>query len=237
MSAATLLKPEPSACPMAGTLACQASPASSSAVTHLQPSPVVEQPASPAQHAAPLHGQPASSAQHAAPLHESKRGQLTEQVEGKQLLQLEQAEAVHSTISRPGLLHQPCGQLGHVADAVEMPEQGGAVAASLEVLQVPGPLGEASEFQRGEGCSVSPRKGVASAAPGSLQGVGGQQGGGPPAGSPGGGRVGNAAQGREHREAARRGTRNSLLLSLHRVAVSDLPQFQDLPIEDQSQLT
>lgn len=228
MPAATAIKPEPAAGTAAGSLVCQASPATTSGVTDLHPSPVVKQ--------------PASTAQHAAPQHESQRGQLSVQVDGKQLLQLEQAqaqaEALNSTVQgpQPGLLQQPSGQLGHVAADGEMPEQGGAVSASGEVLQVPGPLGEASKQQRGEGCAVSPRKGVATAAPGSLQGVGGQQTRGSPAGSPGGGRVVNAAQGRERTEAARRGTRNSLLLSLHRVAVSDLPQYQDVPIEDQSQL-
>ena len=297
---ATTSKPEPMACPTAGTLASQASFASSLGISQLHPSPVVEQPvgsaqhaapldesqrassaqhaapldesqrassaqhaapldesqrassaqhaapldesqhASPAQHAAPLdESQHASPAQHAAPLDESQRGQLPEQVEGRQVLHLEQVEAaaLHSTIpgAQPGLLHQPSGQLGHVAAAVDLPEQGGAVPASGEVLQVPGPLGEASQQQTGEGPAVSPRKGVAHAAPGSLQEAGGQQRGGPPAGSPGGGsRLVNAAQGRERTEAARRSTRNSLLLSLHRVAVSALPQFQDLPIDDSS---
>ena len=40
----------------------------------------------------------------------------------------------------------------------------------------------------------------------------------------------SAATGRESNEAARRGARNSLLLSLHRVAVTDLAEFQDLPM-------
>ena len=45
-----------------------------------------------------------------------------------------------------------------------------------------------------------------------------------------GSRVSSAAQGRERSEAARRGARNSLLLSLHRVAVTELAEYQDLPL-------
>lgn len=36
--------------------------------------------------------------------------------------------------------------------------------------------------------------------------------------------------GRDRHEADRRSLRNSLLLSLHRVAVAELPQFEDLPL-------
>lgn len=36
--------------------------------------------------------------------------------------------------------------------------------------------------------------------------------------------------GRDRHEADRRSLRNSLLLSLHRVAVTELPQFEDLPL-------
>ena len=50
-------------------------------------------------------------------------------------------------------------------------------------------------------------------------------------GSPSEAGVVNAAQGRERSEAARRGTRNSLLSSLHRVAIAELAEFQDLPID------
>ena len=35
---------------------------------------------------------------------------------------------------------------------------------------------------------------------------------------------------RDRGEADRRSLRNSLLLSLHRVAVTELPQFEDLPL-------
>ncbi len=42
--------------------------------------------------------------------------------------------------------------------------------------------------------------------------------------------VSSAAAGRERSEAARRGTRNKLLLSLHRVAVTELAEYQDLPL-------
>ena len=79
------------------------------------------------------------------------------------------------------------------------------------------------------------REGLVNAAQESPQGVGGQQRGGSASESPRERGVVHAAQGREQTEAARRGTRNSLLLSLHRVAITDLPQFQDLPIEDQDQ--
>ena len=42
--------------------------------------------------------------------------------------------------------------------------------------------------------------------------------------------VSSAAAGRERSEAARRGVRNRLLLSLHRVAVTELAEYQDLPL-------
>ena len=54
-----------------------------------------------------------------------------------------------------------------------------------------------------------------------------------PAGSAGAqhdGGVSSAAAGRERSEAARRGARNRLLLSLHRVAVTELAEYQDLPM-------
>ena len=56
-----------------------------------------------------------------------------------------------------------------------------------------------------------------------------------PAASPSGAGVVNAAQGRERTEAARRGTRNSLLSSLHRVVIAELAEFQDLPIDEVTQ--
>lgn len=42
--------------------------------------------------------------------------------------------------------------------------------------------------------------------------------------------VSSAAAGRERSEAARRGVRNRLLLSLHRVAVTELAEYEDLPL-------
>ncbi len=42
--------------------------------------------------------------------------------------------------------------------------------------------------------------------------------------------VSSAAAGRERSEAARRGVRNRLLLSLHRVVVTELAEYQDLPL-------
>ena len=44
------------------------------------------------------------------------------------------------------------------------------------------------------------------------------------------GRVSGAAAGRESGEAVRRGARNALLLSLHRVGVTELAEYQDLPM-------
>ena len=160
------------------------------------------------------------------------------QVEGRQVPQKEEAkaEALHGTATgpEPGRLQQPSGRLGHVAAAVETQERAGAVNASGEVLQMPGPLQEPSGQRGVEGPTGSVGDEVVNAAQESMQGVRGQQRGGS-AGTPGEGGVVNAAQGRERTEAARRGTRNSLLLSLHRVAVTDLPHFQDLPIEDRDQ--
>ena len=51
-----------------------------------------------------------------------------------------------------------------------------------------------------------------------------------PAGSQQEAGVSSAAAGRERSEAARRGVRNRLLLSLHRVAVTELAEYQDLPL-------
>lgn len=51
-----------------------------------------------------------------------------------------------------------------------------------------------------------------------------------PAGAQHDGGVSSAAAGRERSEAARRGARNRLLLSLHRVAVTELAEYQDLPM-------
>ncbi|KAL0025980.1 hypothetical protein WJX77_010392 [Trebouxia sp. C0004] len=51
-----------------------------------------------------------------------------------------------------------------------------------------------------------------------------------PAGSQQEAGVSTAAAGRERSEAARRGVRNRLLLSLHRVAVTELAEYQDLPL-------
>ena len=163
-------------------------------------------------------------------------GECTEQDGGRQVAPVDEAiaEALHgpATGPEPGQVQQPSGQLGHVAVAVKAQEQAGVVKASRGVLQVPGPLHSPSGQQRAVGFTGSVRDGVDNAAQGVLQGSGGQQRGGP-AVPPGETGVVNAAQGRERTEAARRGTRNSLLLSLHRVAVTDLPRFQDLPIESE----
>ena len=56
-----------------------------------------------------------------------------------------------------------------------------------------------------------------------------------PAESPRGAGVSSSGQRRERTEAVRRGTRNSLLLSLHRVAVKELAEFQDVPMADDSE--
>ena len=51
-----------------------------------------------------------------------------------------------------------------------------------------------------------------------------------PAGAQHEGGWSSAAGGREGSEAARRGARNRLLLSLHRVVVTELAEYQDLPM-------
>ena len=239
--AGATFKFEPSVLTTGTTSPCLVSSANGAPCPHVRHSPVMEH-------------DDATSSHCTALLQESPAyGDCTQQMEGQQAVHVEEAEAevLLGTTTGPesGRLQQPSGTLGHVAAAVEMQEQARAVKASVGVLQVPGPLQGPSGQQRGKGPTGSVQDGAMNAAQGfsvrkgglvnatqeSLHGVRGQQIGGSNAKSPGERGVVHSAQGRERTEAARRGTRNSLLLSLHRVAVTDLPQFQDLPIQDQNQ--
>ena len=249
-------KSEPLVLATGSTSPYLASPAIPSATPSATPSAIPS--VSPHLHHSPVVEQQTTSNHCTALLQESPIPEdCTDQVEGQQVPLVEEAEAevLHgaTTGPEPGRSQQPSGRLLHLAAAVEMQEQVGAVKASGGVLQVPGPLQEPPGQQRGEGPTGSVRHGVMNAAQGSsggsavgkggfvnaardsLQGSGVQQRGGSAAEPPGERGVVNAAQGRERTEAARRGTRNNLLLSLHRVAVTDLPHFQDLPIEHQNQ--
>ena len=238
--AGATFKSEPSVFTTGTTSPCVVSSANGAPRPHVRHSPVMER------HATSSH---CTALQQESPAYED----CTQQMEGQQAVQVQEAEAeaevLLGTTTGPesGQLQQPSGRLGHVGAAVEMQEQATAVKASVEVFQVPGPLQGPSGQQRGRGPAGSVQDGAMNAAQGfavrkgglvnamqqSLHGIGGQIGG-SSAKSPGERGVVHSAQGRERTEAARRGTRNSLLLSLHRVAVTDLPQFQDLPIQDQN---
>ena len=205
--------PEPMA-PTPIILPAVASPAISPAISHMPQSTVVERPAAPMQVSMPEEA-------------------IDQRMVSRQISHEAQALQATSPIPKSGLLQRPCDQ---IATAGDLQKQAGAVIAAGEAPQGSGPPGGFS----GGSSAGSPLEGgevnAAQGSPGgSPRGFLGQQRGGPSAGSPGSGGVVNAAQGRERTEAARRGTRNSLLLSLHRVALTDLPEFQDLPIEDQSQ--
>ena len=239
--AASKCESEPLVLTTGSTSPYLASPTIPSTSPHLHHSPVVER------HATSTHCT-ARLQESLAPV------DSTEQVKGQQPpVEETKAEVLHgaTTGPEPGRLQQPLSGLGHVAAAVQVQEQTGS--ASQGILQVPGPLQGLSGQERGEsptgsvwdgimnaaqrssGGSAARKGGLVNAARDSPQGVGVQQRGGSAAKPPGERGVVNAAQGRERTESARRGMRNSLLLSLHRVAVTDLPHFQDLPIKDQNQ--
>ena len=165
------------------------------------------------------------------PLQELKSGERPEEMEGKRtpqdpdMQQNAQPEPLPSGPLQGPLLVQEPGPLrglsDHALTTVGLHQQAEPVSVAGVASQASGPTEECLTQQQGGASSRPLREG----------GVGGRS----LARSPGGvGGVVNAAQGRERTEAARRGTRNSLLLSLHRVAVTDLPEFQDLPIEEQS---
>lgn len=193
----------------AGILPHAASPTSIVPILYTPSSTEVEGRASPDHLAAPMQG--------------SGFGERLEQMEGRQVPQ------------EPGML-QDAMLVSQAAGPLPVPEtrplqglsEATATAASLQQQTGPVSAGEAQRASEVQGL-FQQKGGSPSSSPGP-----GRLGVVSPAGTPGGaGGVVNAAQGRERTEAAKRGTRNSLLLSLHRVAVTDLPEFQDLPIDEQ----
>lgn len=200
-------------------LPCAASPASNMPILHTHSSSVEEMRASPDHLAAPLQ--------------ESQTGERLQRMGGRRTLQ--EPEIVQGALPEV----QPAGPVqGPLQGALLLPEAGPSqglpdyAVSAVGLHQQAGLVSAAGGAPQGSGspgACLSQKKGGSPPRALRVAGVS-------PAGSPGGvGGVVNAAQGRERTEAARRGTRNSLLLSLHRVAVTDLPAFQDVPIEEQSQ--
>lgn len=202
-------------------LPCAASPTSHAPILHMHSSSVEQTHASPDHLAAPL--QDSQTAERSQQIKGGRTSQEPEMLQDA-LPELQPAGLLQGPLQGPllvpGLEAGPSeGLPDHAATAVGVQQWAGPVSAAGGASQASGSPGECLTQNTGGSPPRPLREGGVS-----------------PIESPGGvGGVVNAAQGRERTEAARRGTRNSLLLSLHRVAVADLPAFQDLPIEQQSQ--
>ncbi len=135
-----------------------------------------------------------------------------------------------STAAQRGLKPDEVASIQAEVGSENVPGQSGAAQASANVQHEIAVCSGATDHERGLDSNLaaeSQHEAGASRATAGRERVPSLN---PPAGSQQEAGVSSAAAGRVRSEAARRGVRNRLLLSLHRVAVTELAEYQDLPL-------